>query len=191
MQRDKGLKAPLDLSSEDFQFPHDLNHSHTTKAFLKCKYSCPTCKQCNCGAPRYFYTPECQECFECREEAFDTTYFKFHSLPPTVKFFCRRLKQLAKKDRDEHGYTIYQRGDSFYIQQDQGSPALTVSDFSSLTGDKLLFVLKPDRVYLLHSHPFSSHPAPSLLDLQTAERFRNFYVDVTCVVVGRKGYWFY
>lgn len=115
----------------------------------------------------------------------------FHNLPPIVKFFCRKLLKLAKKDKDEHGYTIYQRGDDFYIQQDQGSPFLTVSDFSPLTGDKLLFVLKPDIVYLLHSHPFSSHPMPSLLDLQTAVRFRDFYRNVVCVVVGRRGYAFY
>lgn len=116
----------------------------------------------------------------------------FRQLPPEVRFFCRKLKRLAKKSKSEHGYTIYQRGSEFYVQQDQGSPALTVSDFSKLTGDKLLFILKPDRIYLLHSHPFSNHPVPSMLDIETAARFRDYYSNtVCCVVVGKKSYWFY
>ena len=115
----------------------------------------------------------------------------FRELPPIVKFFCRLLRKLAKKDSNEHGYTIYQRGNEFYVQEDKGSPALTVSDFSKLTGDKLLFVLKPDRVYLLHSHPFSMYPCPSVLDLDTAERFREYYAEVVAVVVGKMYYVFY
>ena len=115
----------------------------------------------------------------------------FRELPPIVKFFCSLLRKLAKKDYNEHGYTIYQRGNEIYIQEDKGSPALTVSDFSKLTGDKLLFVLKPDRVYLLHSHPFSSYPIPSALDIDTAARFRENYTDVVAIVVGRKYYVFY
>ena len=116
----------------------------------------------------------------------------FRELPPIVKFFCRHLKRMAKKDTNEHGYTIYQRGSDFYIQQDKGSPALTVSDFSKLTPNKLLFVLKPDKVYLLHSHPFSVYPFPSVLDIDTAARFReNYAAEVVAVVVGRKYYVFY
>jgi len=116
---------------------------------------------------------------------------RLNQLPALVKFFCRKLRRMAKKDRNEHGYTIYQRGDEFYVQEDKGMPALTVSDFSKLTPDKLLFVLKPDRVFLLHSHPFSTHPLPSELDLQTAMRFRDCYREVCCVVVGKKYYMFY
>ena len=115
----------------------------------------------------------------------------FRELPPIVKFFCRRLKRMSKKDTSEHGYTIYQRGNDFYVQEDRGSPSLTVSDFSKLTPNKLLFILKPDKVYLLHSHPFSVYPLPSVLDLDTAARFRENYAEVVAIVTGRKYYCFY
>ena len=115
-------------------------------------------------------------------------------LPDVVKQHLRLLRKLSTKNpATEQGFSIYFRSSEYYVQQDNGLPALTVSDFSQLSPEKLLFVLKPDHIYLLHSHPFSEHPSPSGLDISTAQRFREYYRDseVTCVVVSKKGYYFY
>ena len=113
--------------------------------------------------------------------------------PRIVQKLIQKLKHGTRRAKNEKGYTVYFRGKEYYIQKDHGEGCLTVSDFSKLTPDKVIFVAQPTEVYLLHTHPFSAYPYPSPLDLDTAKRFRDYYRNarVHCVVIGRKAVYVY
>ncbi|MCD6483407.1 MAG: hypothetical protein J7K83_04040 [Candidatus Aenigmarchaeota archaeon] len=113
--------------------------------------------------------------------------------PRIVQKLIQKLKHGTRRAKNEKGFTVYFRGKEYYIQKDYGVGCLTVSDFSKLTPDKVIFVAQPTEVYLLHTHPFSAYPYPSFLDLDTAKRFRDYYKNarVHCVVIGRKSIYIY
>jgi len=110
-------------------------------------------------------------------------------LPPVVKAYIKRLQESIRSySDDEQGYSIYRKNQIYYIQKDNGSPALTTSNFKKITPLELQIITNPTHIYLLHTHPFQTYPSPSALDLQTARRFRNFYsrAKVVCVVISKK-----
>ena len=111
-------------------------------------------------------------------------------MPFEVKILARLLMKKARKDRNrEQGYTVYYYDNEYYIQEDNGLPMLTVSNFSNLKPEKLKFIIKPNKIFLLHTHPFSDYPLPSTFDIDTIFRFCDYYkCPVVSIIIGRKGY---
>ena len=94
---------------------------------------------------------------------------------------------LARNSVKEHGYTLYIKCNKMYVQRDKGSSFLTVSDFTKITKDEIEYVLYPDKVILMHTHPFQLIATPSLYDIKTLKTFKEYYTnaEVDAYVIGR------
>jgi len=113
-------------------------------------------------------------------------------IPDVVQSCIDKLKELANNDINEHGFSIYFRGDNDYVLfTDHGSGLLTVSSFvkcDNINPEYIPYLVQPTSVWLMHTHPFQDNPLPSSMDIDTSERFRNYYnCPVYCCVIGRKG----
>lgn len=112
-------------------------------------------------------------------------------LPLVVRTCLIILDYLANNRSDERGYSVYFKDRDFIVLEDVGEGFLTTSQFmhsDRIDPDVLPFLLTPTAVYLMHTHPFQEKPSPSQLDLDTAQRFRDYYdCPVYCIVVGRRG----